>query len=776
MTKGGVAQRVVTLLFAAGAAAASCDRPPDPAAICKAELAAKTNAIGACSAAYARQASVTNARQLVAAYAADGDQALATLAALHPVDPIGAELWHRRGTRLNGREDASIHAYERALALRGGDLEGQVRELLALAQRRWLRLEMREELALRARAFEVATALADPITLAHVRVGIAIALDSVGEIAAAQRALGDSVDQLPADDQFYAAALQCAGTLQLELGHPQLATRLFERVMETDIDVAKRESYWQLIEAAFSQHDLRAVARLLETDHASGTNHAYYIARLAFERGELTAAKASIESALAGPWNSMQPTYRTFDGTILAKLGRTDDAIAQWKLAIADSEKTLGTVGLDELKQWLQRDPAFRAPYQHLFAEYAREHKALAALEVAQTATSRAYLDGLASDSSTSTENSGDVATIVRATGARVEALRVIAASLRTSPASHALPIEALVEKLAGKTVWTYFEADDDLWLVALSHGSATIDNLGPIATMRPLIDRAVALDEGALVELGSRLAPSARWAGLAPETVVHIVTDGALSRVPFAALMRDRQRWIEHTAIAYVPSASVLVALSDLRSAGDSRIVVGDPDGTLPGARAESIATATALHTRAFVGASASRSIVLGANRAEVLAVGAHADATPEGARLHLADGDITPAQIVDGRVAPELVVLASCSSAAPDLDAWGAIAGAFLAAGSANVIAARWALPDMGAVELASELYRDGAIEHPALALAVAQRHAIEHHLPVSAWAALVALGTGERNRHLLAERSDLDEHPAYVPQAGFGLEHQR
>lgn len=408
MTKAGVAQRVVTLLLAAGAAAASCSPAPDQAPICKAELAAKTDAIRTCSAAYAQRASVTNAKQVVAAYATRGDEALAALWARHPVDPIGAELWHRRGFHLRGQDDdASIRAFQRALALRGADREGQVRELLALAQRRWARMEIREELALRARAFEVATALGDPAILAQVRVGIAIAFDSVGQTAAAQRALGDSIERLP-DDSFLPPALLCAGTLQLELDHPHLAMALFERVMASNDDVAKREAHWQVIEAAFAENDLAKVASLIEADTAHGVHHAYYVARLAFARGDYESAAKAIEEALAGPQNSMLPVYQALDGAILAKLGRHDAAISEWRRAIAGSEQRLGTLALDELKEWLQRSSAFRVPYEHLFAEYARQNKPLEALQVAQRATSRAYLDGLASASSTTASRSSD--------------------------------------------------------------------------------------------------------------------------------------------------------------------------------------------------------------------------------------------------------------------------------------------------------------------------------------------------------------------------------
>src|SRR5450755_1586030 len=113
---GGFGPWVITLVLGA-IAANGCGHAPDYAADCRHALEAKSGAVASCTSAYASKASVTNAKQLVNAYGVRGALAVAELAALHPIDPIGAEIQHKRAGRLRdaGKIDDSIHAYELAL-------------------------------------------------------------------------------------------------------------------------------------------------------------------------------------------------------------------------------------------------------------------------------------------------------------------------------------------------------------------------------------------------------------------------------------------------------------------------------------------------------------------------------------------------------------------------------------------------------------------------------------------------------------------------------------
>lgn len=751
---GGLEQRVVALLLVV--CAAGCVRASaDASATCSSELGAKKDAVRSCTGAYLATPSVDAAKRLVAAYdARGGERALVALLARNPVGPIGAEIWHRRGTKLRNVDlKASIAAFERALALRGSDSAGQIRELLALAERYSSQDLLHEELALRVRALDLAKTLGDPITLARVRVTISIALDGVGEMAAAERALGDSADVLPAGDQFLPPALLELGNIHKAAGRPKLAREALQRIMTMSDETARKDARWLLIDIALELGELDEVARLIETDPANGPNHTYYVARLAYARGQLDVAERTMATLRENRKNWMCPRYESFHGEVLMALGRRDEAIAVLSRSIAIFDEQLGNADVDEMKEWLQRTSDLRAPYEHLFTLYAREGRALEALGVAQRASSRSYLDGLVAHPPA--PSSQDVATAVRAADARFEGLHLLASSVRTSAPAAIPPMDTLARELAGARVWTYFVADGTVWLIVLEDGTATVDDLGSVAAMKSVLAKTGSLDDAALRDLGERLAPPARWRALGPETVLHVVADRALANVPFAALVRDGQRWIEHTAIAYAPNATVLAALAKPRASDGGRVAMGDPSGDLPGARAETNSTAAFFGAVPMIGARATIQRFYDAKRADVLAVAAHAEATAEGARLRLADGDITPADIIDHHLAPGLVVLSSCSSASVDVDAWGAIAGAFVASGAPTVIASRWALDDRIGTMLVADFYRADGLAHPALALAVAQRHAIAQHFPVSAWAAMVALGTGERSLRSNEER---------------------
>lgn len=67
--------------------------------------------------------------------------------------------------------------------------------------------DVRDALAIQARAFATATRLGDPIVLAHVPVALATELSLVGDEASAKQVLGDSVDRLPPDDSYLPYAL-----------------------------------------------------------------------------------------------------------------------------------------------------------------------------------------------------------------------------------------------------------------------------------------------------------------------------------------------------------------------------------------------------------------------------------------------------------------------------------------------------------------------------------------------------------------------------------------
>jgi tetratricopeptide (TPR) repeat protein len=742
---GGFEPWVITLALGA-IASNGCSRAPDYAAACRHALEAKSDALDACTSAYVENASVTNAKQLVNVYITRGDQAVTTLLAFHPIDPIGAEIWHKRGGQYRdaGDTDHSIPAYERALALRGDNLEGQIRELAALSERYESKDDVRHALAIQARAFATATRLGDPIVLAHVRVALATELSLVGDEAGAERVFGDSVDRLPPDDSYLPYALLTIGDNHRYHGRLQLAKVTFERVLALTDEQAIASARYSLIEVAFARSDLAEAKKLIEADADKTTSgHMANVARLALAEGRLEDALPASEAAVAASDHDHHWLNEAIEGEVLAKIGREPEAIEVLDKAITEVETGLDQLGIDELKAWTQGDLDHRVPYEHLFVIHARAGRAMEALAVAQRATARAYLDGLVA---TPQPPSQDVASLARSAGVRADALHVIARSLRASGSSRTPDTRALSQALANSIVWTYFAADGYLWLVAVDHGVATVDNLGSAAAIADTLALAAALNEDALAKLDRWLAPPRRWSRVDSTSVIHIVAGAPFDRIPFAALGRGDDRWIHRAALAYVPSAAVLIELARRSSNGGELVVLGDPTNDLPGARGEAVATAEYFHIAARIGEVARARDVIEAGRAALLNISSHADVTPGGASLRLADGVVTVADILDHALAPRLVVLASCASGATNVDAWGALAGAFIAAGAPNVIASRWSIDDLPTRELLAQFYQSDGLHHPALALAIAQRAAIAHQVPVSAWASLVALGTGE------------------------------
>jgi len=92
----------------------------------------------------------------------------------------------------------------------------------------------------------------------------------------------------------------------------------------------------------------------------------------------------------------------------------------------------------------------------------------------------------------------------------------------------------------------------------------------------------------------------------------------------------------------------------------------------------------------------------------------------------LRLADGDIDPAEMVRGRLAPRLAVLASCgSAAAKDEEGWGSIAAALLESGTAAVLATDRSVGDAASLTIMRDFYAQPDWRaDPARALARVQR----------------------------------------------------
>ena len=344
-----------------------------------------------------------------------------------------------------------------------------------------------------------------------------------------------------------------------------------------------------------------------------------------------------------------------------------------------------------------------------------------AALETAELARSRAFLDLLASRS--------------------LETPNLPLAARAATTAD----LIALANRL-GSTLLVYWVTPDRLfiWTVAPSGGirSAT-----------------VAVRESKLAQLVKRTAPLEPASGnvwrelydlliqpvrdslpAAPGALVTIIPHGPLTMLPFAALQNDRRRYLlEDYTLHYTPAGAVLAVTAGQRR-HDARstptLVVANPSFTrkstldpllpaLPGSLVEARAVARlAMRDQVTVlrGAGATEAGVRSETAGKgVLHFATHAiisDADPFESFLALGaasggpddDGALTAQEIYSLKLDAEVVVLSACRSGGGRVtgDGLATFARAFIYAGAPSLITSVWDVADESAAQLLPEFYR--------------------------------------------------------------------
>ena len=208
------------------------------------------------------------------------------------------------------------------------------------------------------------------------------------------------------------------------------------------------------------------------------------------------------------------------------------------------------------------------------------------------------------------------------------------------------------------------------------------------------------------------------------PNKEVIIVPHGVLHTLPFGALWNaaEQRFFIEEMTISLAPSASALRFLAAKRSPQNGRgLVLGDPDGSLPFARAESRTVAELLHTTPLLGEKArERALLDRAGDVDILHLAAHAVYDPQSplfSRIELADGDgedgaLEVHEIYDLDLAEtNLVVLSACESGRGEISGGDKVLGltrAFFYAGSPSVITSLWRVDDEATAILMERFYR--------------------------------------------------------------------
>ena len=293
------------------------------------------------------------------------------------------------------------------------------------------------------------------------------------------------------------------------------------------------------------------------------------------------------------------------------------------------------------------------------------------------------------------------------------------------------------------------------------------------------------------------------------------VVPDGALHRLPFAALRGTVQGppLVERFELATVPSATLWWRWRQREGAGgrSSTLVLADPDlgdleppdsggawalgppqrlGRLPYAALEGRSVLKHLGggSRLLEGREASEhhlKELLGRGHFHNLHFGAHARVDewhPEASAIYLRpgageDGLLHPAEIVELELPGGLVVLAACSSAAGETlrgEGTLSLARYFFEAGVDVVLGSLKPLPDREAAGLFEAFYLElGRGKNVAAALAAAQQKSRSEGVSAHVWANVVVFGDGSlvlRPAAVIPERRRHSPNPAPLPGAGL------
>ena len=280
------------------------------------------------------------------------------------------------------------------------------------------------------------------------------------------------------------------------------------------------------------------------------------------------------------------------------------------------------------------------------------------------------------------------------------------------------------------------------VYRLRINDGRITSDDLGDASAAIQSAETLVTnpRDPDAARVLGRLIVPPG-----SSETVLDVLALGALARVPLSAL-RDADGSL---TIRRRPLARVLALRPGAERVhrGDVAVILADPRGDLPGAAAEGVTVARAAGSDAklFRGGDATLARLREAHDPGLLHLSVHTSKRGRWSTLELADGWITPPEIVDGGLAPRLAVLVGSDSAIGDDDEHrGSLTAAFLEAGTATVIATDRNITDQDSARFVAGFYEQPDWRTaPARALARAQQAAAmrEPSGPTATWASFTA-----------------------------------
>ncbi|HEX4421159.1 MAG TPA: CHAT domain-containing protein [Kofleriaceae bacterium] len=358
-----------------------------------------------------------------------------------------------------------------------------------------------------------------------------------------------------------------------------------------------------------------------------------------------------------------------------------------------------------------------RAPYDGLIALFARQGRWRDALEVILELDAS---DMLRSTTDTISQLGGDADAPDPASSAPiaapVPAIDDLLAAWRTrdlviliAPASRLL-----------------IPSHEQVYRLRINHGVLTGEAVGDADAARHWVEALLAEPDNldAAQRLGAMFVPADVRTG-----ELHVLAIGVLGKVA-PAMLRGPDGVLLQATHPLLKILAMRARGPESRGAGAS-VVLADPSGDLHSAALEGFVVAGALgHGTLLFGAAAqfpaTRERLWQASNAPLLHLAGHV--APDGLRrkLHLSDGDVTPADLRARHFAPRFAVLASCgSAAATDSEGLGSIAAALLESGTSLVLATDRDVDDELSMLLMTEFYAQPDVHaDPARALVRAQQ----------------------------------------------------
>ena len=555
--------------------------------------------------------------------------------------------------------------------------------------------------------------------LGHIGDAHAALRDQQAALDAYRRSLRISEDI--GDPRGVASGLSKVASMSLELGDSEGSLASFKRSSELFSDN----------QPAFAATAVSGMARA----HAAAGQ-----AQAALDQG-----RRAVEMARSGPdhvrWSSLRAL-----GSIERRFGHRDVALVHLResLAIIESMRERVVPSADVRAGFLEGKQAVYAETVELLVELGRADEAL---EIAERARTRAFLDML---------------------------------SARDTVSTQALTLAEMRGQIQRRetTVVEFFSTADRLftWVVqpdgAVQAKSTEVSRLeltrmigtlrGSLATSQDVRAQLRRLHE-ILIQPVAHLLPSN------PDRLVTIVPHGPLFLVSFAALSSADGRYlVERHTLSYSPSISVLrhTARNHARITSATRprlLAIGNPSmpelpsdqprlGALPGAEQEAMAIGRFFppqQVTIFTGSKAQESTVRElASGQTIIHFATHAvifDDEPMASYLALtadsggrsghgssaADGFLTVGEVFGLDLYADLVTLSACDTGLGRISGEGVVglSGAFMYAGAASVLVSLWPVADIVARFEMEQFYRalTQAAAGKAAALASAQRDTI-------------------------------------------------